>query len=493
MENPAEVKEIRNKLRMMKFPQDEIVNTVRRQQRAIYKQKQANETIRKEIDEYEKEIANIDHQIEQFKTNEELQRLNSLMKNYTNKLSVINADLAAEEQKRRKLEDEVSRANSKHGGFYKQSRENQELQARLRTMENRLDKALLRYNGNLQKLAKQRSTIDELRKNRFIFKDVMRQAEREREESDNKMAALISTSNQAYSERDRMKMDLVTLKQAEKEDIKNFDEEYQRLNQQIEGQRITQNRPRDQQQAVPSINSQLGSQSDQQEELTAQTDHLQEIITQTLHLCGFNSHEELIEAADQIERENFSLYNFVVEHGSTRARLQDEIDLLELQHTKLLQQVETSDEQQKSELEELTVEIKNADDDLTEVKELEEKNKSEFEAVYQEIQTLFETLGCSWDHAPDESQKVQNVNAMFCLGAIENSMAEMMGNVAEKVKYMYSMRGITDYSTILTSEQQELASQKALHTKSTEIKEAPKLPEMSKPLTIEEMMQMLNQ
>ena len=169
MENPAEVKEIRNKLRMMKFPQDEIVNTVRRQQRAIYKQKLANDTIRREITEYEKEIANLEHQLEQFKNNEELQRHNSLLKKYSNQLSVINADLAAEEQKRKKLENEVSKANSKAGGFFKQSKENNELQACLRTVENRLDKALLRYNGNLGKLSDQRSQIDELRKNRFVL------------------------------------------------------------------------------------------------------------------------------------------------------------------------------------------------------------------------------------------------------------------------------------------------------------------------------------
>lgn len=43
------------------------------------------------------------------------------------------------------------------------------------------------------------------------------------------MARLISTSKQAYSECDRMKMDLVQLKQAEQEDIKNFDEKYARI------------------------------------------------------------------------------------------------------------------------------------------------------------------------------------------------------------------------------------------------------------------------
>ncbi|KAK8891599.1 hypothetical protein M9Y10_028812 [Tritrichomonas musculus] len=124
MENPAEVKEIRNKLRMMKFPQDEIVSTVRRQQRAIHKQKLANETLRKEIVEYEKEITNLDHQLEQFKTNEELQKLNAQKKRYFNQLSVINAYLAAEEKKRKKLGDEVSKANSKAGGLFKQSKEN---------------------------------------------------------------------------------------------------------------------------------------------------------------------------------------------------------------------------------------------------------------------------------------------------------------------------------------------------------------------------------
>ena len=67
MVNPAEVQEIRNKLRMMKFPQDEILNTV-------HEQKQANETIRTEINEYEAQIAKINHSIEKYKTDEELQQ-----------------------------------------------------------------------------------------------------------------------------------------------------------------------------------------------------------------------------------------------------------------------------------------------------------------------------------------------------------------------------------------------------------------------------------
>lgn len=491
MENPAEVKEIRNKLRMMKFPQDEIVSTVRRQQRAIHKQKLANETLRKEIVEYEKEIANLDHQLEQFKTNEELQKLNALKKRYSNQLSVINADLAAEEQKRKKLEDEVSKANSKAGGLFKQSKENAELQARLRTVENRLDKALLRYNGNLGKLSDQRGQIDELRKNRFVFKDIIRHAEQEKEARDQQMASLISQSNQAYSERDRMKMDLVQLKQAEQEDIKNFDEEYARLSQQIEGHKITQSQPRDQQPTVPSMNSQLGSQSDQAEEITAQTEHLQEMINKTLTLCGFETFEDLISAADAIERENFSLYSFVVEHGATRTKMQDEIDALELQNEKLQSQIHKNDSEQKDDLENLTLDIKNINEDLVESREEAERNEQEAQAVNQEIEALFNELECSWADTPDEHDHVTTVNSMYCLSNIENAMAEMMNSVAEKVKYIYSMRGTTDFSTLVSDNQSDNASMKQMHTRALD-KEQIKLPDTSKPLSVEEMMALLN-
>ena len=92
MENPAEVQELRNKLRMMKLPQDDIINTVRRQQRAIQKQKLANDTIRNEIFEYDAQIRSLDKDIEKYKTNEDLQKMHLQFKNLSNKNSIISDD-----------------------------------------------------------------------------------------------------------------------------------------------------------------------------------------------------------------------------------------------------------------------------------------------------------------------------------------------------------------------------------------------------------------
>lgn len=493
MENPAEVQELRNKLRMMKLPQDDILNTVRRQQRAIHKQKQANDTIRNEITQYEIQIANIDRENQLFKSNEELQRLQTHKKNLSNKLSILTADLAAEEQKRKKLEEDVSKANSKAGGLFHQNKQNEELEAKLRTMENRLDKSLVRYNNNLTKLSDMRNQIDELRKDRATFREVLRNAENDNQKKDEEIGLLISNSNDAYSRRDRLKMDLAQLKQAEAEDIKNFNEEITRLNQQIEGQRITQNRPRDQQQSVPSISSQLGSQNDQQEELTALTDQYTSTVQKTLDLLEMKDVQELFEKADQLERENFSLFNFVVENGSKKSKLQEEIDALNMQHRSLLSQVEINDSEQKEQLNLITEKLKSVNDQLQEAKDGKEKNEAEVSGVYSQIEGLFNKLDCNWESSPDEKTAVTPNNAMFCLSEIESTISEMMNSIVEKARYQYNIRGIQDLNSLVSDEKSDSAAMKpAIHTKGTTEKDQPKVFDgISKPMSIEEMRALL--
>jgi chromosome segregation ATPase len=413
MENPAEVQELRNKLRMMKFPQDEILNTVRRQQRAIHKQKQANDTIRNEIAEYETQIEALKKQIELHNTNEELQHLQAQKKNLSNKFSAIAADLAAEEAKRKKLQEEVSRANSRSGGLFKQSRENEELQGRLRTMENRLDKALVRYNRNLGELADLRAQIDELRKDRRNFRDVMAKAAAARGRKDEQLSQLISESNEAYAVRDSKKMKLTQLRTVEKADVADFEERLSVLNETIEAQKLTQKRTVDQRSADQQSDSIIGSQTDQQEEMTMLSEQYNATITRTLELCGMAGIPELFAESEKLERENFSLYNYVVEHGATHTRLHEEIEGLELQHQALLAQATASDEEQSEMLQKLTDDIQKVERELVNLQEQKAASDTEIAAVYTEVETLFNLLGCSWDDAPDGKTVVTPLNSMY--------------------------------------------------------------------------------
>jgi chromosome segregation ATPase len=494
MENPAEVQELRNKLRMLKFPQDEILNTVRRQQRAIHKQKMANETIRHEIVQYEAEIANIDREIQQHKTNEDLQHLQQQKKNLANKLSILTADYAAEETKRRKVEEEVSRANSRAGGLLQQTKANEALQARQRTMENRLDKALVRYNKTLARLADFRAHIDELRKDRRNFREVVRNADAAREKKDQEIGRLISDSNKAYSERDRRKMDLVRLRAAEKTDERAFEEKLARLNQTIEGQKIAQNHPVDQQQIVQSVSSQIGGQSDQQEELTTLTEEYQLTIQKTLDLLQFKDVEQLFSEAEALERENFSLFSFVQEHGAIKHQLQEEIDGLELQYDKLKVQTTVVDGRKSEELKDLTLVIQKLDEELTEIRDKRAHNEAEFESVYSEIENIFNLLGCSWEESPDGKTTASPTNAMFCLSLIEVALADMMNNVYEKTKMECALRDIKP-SQFLQEDRAESAVLARGHVPPRQVQEkelAARVADSNRPLSLEEMRALLD-
>ena len=75
-------------------------------------------------------------------SNEQLLKLVSRKKTFQNKVNTLKADFTAEDQKRKKLEEEVSRARSESGGLFKQARENEDMQSKLRTMENRVEKTM---------------------------------------------------------------------------------------------------------------------------------------------------------------------------------------------------------------------------------------------------------------------------------------------------------------------------------------------------------------
>ena len=483
MENPAEVQELRNKLRMMKFPQDEILNTVRKQQRAIHKQKQANETIRAEIDEYQRQIDLYDQTVAAHDSNEELIRLKTQEKSLANRLGIINADYQAEDQKRKALEDEVSKARSRVGGAFAASREMEEVNAKIRTMENRLDKALVRYNQNLTALSEKRDQIDQLRKDRFTFRDIIAKSKAESQELSETIQNQIKLSNEYYSQRDGLKMDIQELKETEKADVDNFNKEMDRLNQTIESQKITASRPQEQQQSVPMIISQSGSTMDGTDEITKQTDQYQETINKTLDLLGYQTIEELFDAAQALERENFSLFNYVVEHGATKSKLQDDIAALDLQLETLQEQSQETEHDQATELAMVSHEIEATSKDLAELKDEDSKRQEEFSVLFKDIDELFSMLGCSWENSPDDKTSTTQNNALFALASIETAIVNIMEQISAKARSVYDTEPVETRSSVSLAKQTEPKPQHIDINLDTTLKS---IQDVQKPLTLDE-------
>jgi chromosome segregation ATPase len=481
----------------MKFPQDEILNTVRRRQRAIHKQKQANETIRNEINEYEAQIAAIDASNENHKTDPELIRLESKKKQLVNQMSNIRSDFKAVEKERKKLEDEVSKANSKAGGMFQQSREIEDLRGRLRTMENRLDKALVRYNQSLSHLAELREQLDVLRKDRFNFQQMINKAENERIAKDLEMQKLINESNEAYTERDHLKMSLVEIKNAEKEDINSYEQDMTRINATIDGHKMNLNRPQDANPIDNTTTSQIGSQNDQQEVDTL-IENYTNSINRTLESTGKSNLQELFAEAEKIESENFSLFNFVVEHSANRTKLEESISALELQLDSLNAQTAANDIQQAEELTQLTTKVQETELELKNAAEERDKEQASFSKVYEEIEGLFNDLGCNWSDSPDEKSNVTPVNSMWALASIEAVLSELTNQAVQKTKEAYNNKG-ADYPTL--SEQEKAEASKAQKADPAHLKADKSVVDVAaskvtvdhvKPMSIDELRSLIN-
>jgi chromosome segregation ATPase len=356
-------------------------------------------------------------------------------------------------------------------------------------MENRLNKALVRYNTNLGRLADLRSQIDELRKDRANFRQMIRDACSTQEKKDGQMATLISESNNTYAERDRRKMELARLQAAEKSDVQAYEQRVELLNQEITNQKAAQNRPVGHQ-TMDQQSESATAPSDQQEELSELTEQLHRTNQRTLDLCEMRSVNELFAEAERLEQENFSWLNYVMDRGAARARLEQEIEGLEMQRNVLFIQAEAGEEQQSAILDRLTKDIQQVEAELNALTSRKAEDEAEFREIYTDIGALFTDLGCSWDEAPDGKTTVTPGNSMFCLSGIEGIVAEMIGQMYEKTRSFCSWHDIKP--TGFLPNDRGHVSHSASGPKPPEKEVAAKVTDSTRSLSIEELRSMLD-
>ena len=102
------------------------------------------------------------------------------------------------------------------------ARDNQAMiQKQIRILENRLDKALVKFNEALAHNKKLRETIDDLRRERVVFDNIYRKLERELHDKKKQMSNIIELSNLAYEQRDAAQMEVAAIEaQNRKEQVR---------------------------------------------------------------------------------------------------------------------------------------------------------------------------------------------------------------------------------------------------------------------------------
>merc|ERR1719386_457621 len=107
-------------------------------------------------------------------------------------------------------------------------------QKQIRILENRLDKALQKFNEAIAANRSLREQIDTLRRERVVFDDIYRKLEGELQQKKKEMANIIEQANAAYEARDSAQSQMAALKQQADKEHQEFEKEWRELGRLIE-------------------------------------------------------------------------------------------------------------------------------------------------------------------------------------------------------------------------------------------------------------------
>merc|ERR1740127_290074 len=123
---------------------------------------------------------------------------------------------------------------AQHGGTRAALENAKAVQKQIRILENRLDKALQKFNEAIEANRALREQIDTLRRERVVFDDIYKKLENELHSKKKEMANIIEQANAAYEARDSAQAQMAALKQQADKEHAEFEKEWRELGKLIE-------------------------------------------------------------------------------------------------------------------------------------------------------------------------------------------------------------------------------------------------------------------
>ena len=384
-----------------------------------------------------------------------------------------------EKKKISELDQEIEAAQKKmieqkrKMGGINASKENSDMISRqIRLFENRLDKALVKFNESLAKNKSLRLKIDNLRRERVVFDGIYKKLERELHEKKKEMAAIIEDSKNAYQVRDKSSSEMQALRQQAKKDQEQFEKEWERLGKIMEVDRQLRESmaqvvkegtdpAREGGQSGASLEGEggsdliptaqafgfggpgtdpelpdgMGTESLSYERVAACEEAFQKIKEQT----KIKDVNELVDKFLQAEDKNFRLFNFVNSLNSDIGRLELQIADTKAEIETLKGQGNYSDTQHKKVLRALEENLSRTETKANEYDAKYNNATKTIQLLKTGIQSIFTRLG--------PSRRADSTNGSSQAMEERASVEEMLGNQGVTESNMMQYLGIIEQRT----------------------------------------------
>ncbi|GBG32774.1 Coiled-coil domain-containing protein 63 [Hondaea fermentalgiana] len=438
-------REYRNMEQNRRAYTEESQNIIRRQQAAINKLRKDEEALKAELAMEERHLATKGGDSG---PSSKLAMVQDQGDMFTQKLAIETRNLEELNKAIKVMKSKILQQRKQMGGV-NAAKESQKMVAKqIRILENRLDKALVKFNEALAHNKQLRETIDGLRRERVVFDNIYRKLEKELHEKKKQMATIIESSNQAYEARDQAQMEMTAIEQQNNKERAEVDEQIAELDRAIDADR----RRKDmllREQGKDTI-GQRGEMSMEEEarlkkkvakgvwsmakdkanvaatEMKVQS--YEEAFNKIKAATGITDVDELVKTFIQNEEQNFSLFNFVNEQNNELEKLEEQIQQLHEEEDKYTQESGDDANQHQQLLNDLQSKLQSTEAAAEKYELRYQEAMKTIAALKVGIQAIFLKTECDKTAMADllSDTQVTEANIMQFLGIIEQRTNEIL-------------------------------------------------------------------
>ncbi|KAJ0068898.1 hypothetical protein NL108_014012, partial [Boleophthalmus pectinirostris] len=404
----------------------------------IRKQEQEIEKLLKEQEEMQCKLGVCKSLSRQQQDQQEAQGLRTLL----DQIQLMEDDFEKERDSQKKLEQEISGIELKLEELRKGEvsrgdklkTEVRQTQKAIRTLENKLDRALARFSEQLTKNRDLREELQLLHTERVRFQQLYKRLDKELQEVRKKIGEVIKQSTAAYDARVEAQTKMSLMKEKTVKDLAQYNTEMKELERLISHDHNHKSfmttkcndRPGDGDQKQVSDMKEVRRMDSLGEE---SLETLEEVFERIQKVTGEDNLEVMVAKFLQVEDRNFALFNFVNEQNKEAEALREQINQVRLE----MEQFRVEGVLQEQNQGMLVQEIDNQQKDiLSQAEEYENQADSiskTLDLVKTGINNIFTKLECDQSVIEDilgSSTGINDNNIMSYLSLIEQKTNEML-------------------------------------------------------------------
>ncbi|KAM4704002.1 outer dynein arm-docking complex subunit 1 [Rhinophrynus dorsalis] len=412
-----------------------------KEQEKIRRQLLSIQSLEKEREELLKNLKVSESRSNQARDQGSRQKLNSLL----GQQDELDEQIAMEKQTISDLDQEIKSWERKMYERKKQVRvssgavqQNVQAQKSVKVMENRLDRAVTRFNSQLAKNAKMREEIEILRIERSRFEQLYRKLEKELLQTRKEIATVIDDSSTAYDARDEAQTKMMQLKEKAEKDLNQHTAEIKELQRIIDHDRRLKEfmGTKTQERAISEEVLDARRRREKEELEKKKRDPTEETIEtyeqafqQIQTVTGEDNLDILVAKFIEVEDRNFALFNYVNEQNNEVERLMEQISEIKKEIEEFKAQGVRLDQEHKAILKKIECKQEEA---VTQADIYQQQLKGVMKILDQlktGIDALFKKINCDrsvLDEMLGSSSSIRETNIMQYLGLIEQKTNEIL-------------------------------------------------------------------